>query len=177
MPLSVFEGVLLPLHILKCSSCHIQIVITQEYAFCNFKCRFDKWRWRKLSFWRNTVMHCRIILKSMPNALSRVCTWELTWLLLVFIENVFLMDVDQNQATAINWKTVSRNLIFVNVISIVFEVAGITVKMVCKMTFDNDYRFWRILKSYFLRKTQQSLFIKCFFIPRYALMNTKFITL
>ena len=38
-------------------------------------------------------------------------------------------------------KTVSRNLIFVNAISIVFEIAGITVRMVCKMTFDNNYRF------------------------------------
>ena len=38
-------------------------------------------------------------------------------------------------------KTVYRNLIFVNDISIGFEIAGITVKMVCKMTFDDNYRF------------------------------------
>ena len=143
----------------------------------NFKYRFDKWRWRKLTFWRNTVMHWRIILKIMPNALSRVCTSELTWHLLMFIENFFLMDVDQNQATTIKLKTVSQHLIFVNVISIVFEIAGITVKMVCKMTFDDYYKFWRILKSYFHRKTQKSLFNTCFFVPRYTWMNTKFTTL
>ena len=62
----VFGGVFLPLRILKCSSCPIQIVITQEYAFCNFKYRFDKWRWRKLTYWLNTVMHWHIILKIMP---------------------------------------------------------------------------------------------------------------
>ena len=38
-------------------------------------------------------------------------------------------------------KTASRNLIFVNIISIVFENSGITVKMVCKMTFDDNNRF------------------------------------
>ena len=43
-------------------------------------------------------------------------------------------------------KTVSRNLNFVNVISIVYEISGFTVKMVCKMTFDDNYRFLRILK-------------------------------
>ena len=43
-------------------------------------------------------------------------------------------------------KTVSRNLNFVNVISILYEIAGIAVKMVCKMTFDDKYRFLRILK-------------------------------
>ena len=47
---------------------------------------------------------------------------------------------------------------FVNVIWIVFEIAEITVKMVCKMTFDDNYKFWWILKSYFLRKKQKSLF-------------------
>ena len=87
LPMSGFEGVLLPLRILKCSSYHIQIVITQEYLFCNLKYRFDIWRWRKLTFWRNTVMHLRIILMIMPNALSRVCTSELTWHLLIFIES------------------------------------------------------------------------------------------
>ena len=66
LPISVFEGVLLPLRILKCSSYHIQIVIKQEYAFWNFRYRFDKWRWRKLTFWRNTIMHWSIILKTMP---------------------------------------------------------------------------------------------------------------
>ena len=108
LPMSIFESVLLPLCILKCSSCHILIVTTQEYAFCNFKYRFDKWHWRKLTFWRNTVMHWRIILKIMPNALSPVCTSELTWHLLIFIVNFFLMDVDQNQATTINWKLYSE---------------------------------------------------------------------
>ena len=66
---------------------------TQENAFCNFKYRFDKWRWRKLTFWRNTVMHWRIILKITLNALSRVWTSELAWHLLIIIENFFLMDV------------------------------------------------------------------------------------
>ena len=93
LPMSVFEGVLLPLRILKCSSYHIQIVITQEYAFCKCKYRFDKWRWRKLTFWCNTVMHWRIILKIMPNASARVCIPELTWHSLIFIENFFQMDV------------------------------------------------------------------------------------
>ena len=93
LPMSVFEVVYLPVHILKCSSYRIQIVIKQEYAFCYFKYRFDKWRWRKLTFWRNTVMHWRIILKIRQNALSRVCTSELTWHLLIFIEHFFLMEV------------------------------------------------------------------------------------
>ena len=35
---------------------------------------------------------------------------------------------------------------------IVYEISGITVKMVCNLTFDNNYRFCRISKSYFLRK-------------------------
>ena len=38
-------------------------------------------------------------------------------------------------------KTVSRNLNFVNAISIVYEISGITLKMVCKMTFNDYYRF------------------------------------
>ena len=74
-------------------------------------------------------------------------------------------------------KTVSWNLFCVNAISIVFEIAGMTVKMLCKMTFVNKYRFRIILKSYFLWKTQQSLFSTCFFEPRYAWMNTKFTAL
>ena len=93
MPMSVFECVLLPLRVLKCSPYHIEIVITQENAFCNFKYRFDKWRWRKLTFRRNTVMHWRIILKVVSNVLSWVCTSELTRHLLIFNENFFLMDV------------------------------------------------------------------------------------
>ena len=74
-------------------------------------------------------------------------------------------------------KTVSGNLISVNVISIVHEISGITVKIVCKMTFDENGRIWRILQSYFLRKAQKSSFSTCFFIPRNAWMNTKFTTL
>ena len=38
-------------------------------------------------------------------------------------------------------KTVSRDLSFDNALSIVFEIAGITVKMVCKMPFDGNYRY------------------------------------
>ena len=174
--MSVSEGVILPLHILKCSSCHIQIVITQEYAFCNFKYRFDKWRWRKLTFLRNTVMHCRIILKICQMLCLEFAhqNWHgIYWYSSKISFWWTLIKIKQLQFT----ETVSRNLIFVYVISIAFEIAGITVKMVCKITFDNNYRFGRILKSYFLRKTQQSLFSTCFFVPRYAWMNTKFITL
>ena len=39
-----------------------------------------------------------------------------------------------------------KTLNFVNDISILYETAGIAVKMVCKMTFDDNYRFLRILK-------------------------------
>ena len=82
-------------------------------------------------------------------------------------------------------------MIFVNAISIVIEIARITVKMVCKMTFDDNYRFWRILKSYFLRKTHQSLFyllkvlvnlkikifrIGVFKVPEYTYNNCKLYT-
>ena len=171
--MSVFEGVLLPLRMLhvKCSSYHIQILVTQDYAFCNFKYRFDKWRWRKHTFWRDTVMHWCIILKIVPNALSRVCMTFIDIHRKVLSNGRCLKSSNCNSL-----KTVSRNLIFVNAISIVFEIVGITVKIVCKMTFDDNYSFWRILKSYFLRKTQQSLFSACFFVPRYAWMNTKLTT-
>ena len=63
LSMSVFEGVFLPFLIPKCYSHHIQIVFIQEYVFSNSKYLFDKWRWCKLTFWRNKLMHWRIILK------------------------------------------------------------------------------------------------------------------
>ena len=46
-------------------------------------------------------------------------------------------------------KTVSRNLNFVNAVSILYEIAEIAVKMVCKMTFDDNYRFFTNFKIIF----------------------------
>ena len=62
---------------------------------------------------------------------------------------------------------------FCYAISIVCEISEITVKMVCKMTFDDFCRFWRILKSHFRRKTQQSLFSTCFVRPRFRMTGHK----
>ena len=70
LPMRVIEGVILPFCILNYLPCHIKILMTQKYAFCSFKYRFDNWRWRKLTFWRNTVTHSHIILKIVPNVVS-----------------------------------------------------------------------------------------------------------
>ena len=109
--------------------------MTQEFALCYFKYRFDRWRRRKLTFWRNTVTHWHHLKDS--------AKWFFSVLLIrmdmafIDIHRKFLPIVHCLKSSNCNsLKTVYRNLIFVNAISIVFEIWGISVKMVCKRTFD-----------------------------------------
>ena len=77
------------------SSFHIPTFITQKWSISKLKYWWDKWRWRNIALLRSTDTRWRIILTTVPNLLSRLCVSELSWKILILVQNFFLLTLSK----------------------------------------------------------------------------------